>query len=379
MTWTHWDVIVVGVGGMGSATCLELARRGARVLGLEQFRLAHSRGSSHGQTRVIRTAYFEHPAYVPMVRRAFELWYDLEQQTGTKLLTECPCLNIGRPDSTLIAGVRRAAAEHQLAVEQLSADDIHRRFPVLHFDESYCGLLEQHAGFLDVENCVRNMVQAARRLGAVILSGVPVQSWQPHHDGVLVQTSIADFTADRLILTAGPWTRALLQDLKIPLTLMRQTLIWFDTKNDRRFRRDRFPIYLAELPEGTFYGLPVINSFGHKVAQHYGAPEKDRPEEIDRRITPADIEAVRTFLSEHVPDANGPFRFGQVCIYTLTPDRHFILDVHPEYPQVALAAGFSGHGFKFAPVVAEIMSDLIWSGRRAWPLEMFRLDRFDLP
>lgn len=376
MTWTHWDVIVIGVGGMGAAACWQLARRGARVLGLEQFRLAHSRGSSHGQTRVIRTAYYEHPAYVPMVRRAFELWYELEQLSGAKLLTECQCLNVGRIDSELIVGVNRAAREHDLAVESLTSGEIRRRFPALHFDESYCGVLENQAGFLDVERCVRTMIRVARRLGAVILSEVPVRGWSAGKDGIRVQTHLAEFAADRLVLAAGPWSRSLLQELSIPLTVMRQTLLWFGTRDDRLFRRDRFPIYLADVDGGAFYGLPVINAFGHKVARHYGAPERNNPAEIDRQIQPADVEAVRTFLSRHVPDALGPFRFGQVCMYTLTPDRHFILDLHPEHPEVAIAAGFSGHGFKFAPVIGEMISDLVWDGATHGPIDLFRLARF---
>lgn len=376
MNWKHWDVIVIGVGAMGAATCIELARRGARVLGLEQFRLGHSRGSSHGQTRVIRTAYYEHPTYVPMVRRAFDLWYDLEQQCGVKLLTECPCLNIGSSESELIAGVRRAAQEHRLPVEELSAEEIRRRFPVFRFDCDYQGIFETQAGFLDVEACVRAMIRQARRLGAIILSEVRVGSWRPTSQGVEIQTTLGDFSADRLVLTAGPWTRPLLQDLDVPLTVMRQTLLWFRTKDDRLFRRDCFPIYLADVPGGPFYGLPVINSFGHKVARHYGASELNDPSQICRQIQPMDTEAVRGFLTKHLPDANGPFQFGQVCMYTLTPDRHFVLDRHPEYPQVVVAAGFSGHGFKFAPVIGAIMADLVWSGQTTWALDLFRLNRF---
>jgi sarcosine oxidase len=378
MSGTHWDVIVVGVGAMGAATCRELARRGHRVLGLEQFRLGHSRGSSHGQTRVIRTAYYEHPVYVPMVQRAFELWYDLEQQTGVKLLTECPCLNIGRRDSELITGVRRAASEHRLLVEELSAAEFSRRFPPFQFDQGYCGIFERQAGFLDVEACVRALIRAARRLGAIILSEVQVAAWRVTSTGVEVETSIGKLTADRLVLTAGPWTRSLLQQLNCPLTVMRQTLLWFGTRDDRIFRRDRFPIYLAETPAGAFYGLPVINAFGHKVARHYGTTEVDGPEAVERSVSPDDVQPVQSFLAAHLPAVDGPCRFAQVCMYTLTPDRHFILDLHPQHSQVAIAAGFSGHGFKFTPVIGQIMADLAANGRTDWPTEMFRMLRFRL-
>jgi sarcosine oxidase len=376
MSAAKYDVIVIGVGGMGSATCFELARRGARVLGLEQFEPGHDRGSSHGQTRVIRTAYYEHPCYVPLVHRSFERWRELEQHTGRKLLTDCGCLNIGRPDSSVVAGVRQSALEHGLRVEELAGTEMRRRYPSMCFGDEYCGVLEHEAGFLFVEECVRAHCDAARSLGAEIQTQVVVRNWTVTSDGVDVMSERGRFHADRLVVTAGPWTGQLLQAWGKPLTLMRQTMLWFGTSDDSLFRRDVFPIYLAEVPEGYFYGLPVIDAAGHKVARHYGAPELRNPSDVKREIVLEDEQPVRAFLHRYLPDVSGPLNRGQVCTYTLTPDRHFILDRHPEHENVAIAAGFSGHGFKFAPVVGEIMADLVLEGRTKWPIERFRITRF---
>ncbi len=376
MTAAHCDVIVIGIGGMGSATCFELARRGVRVVGLEQFEIGHDRGSSHGQTRVIRTAYYEHPCYVPLVRRSFERWRDLEQHTGRKLLTDCACLNIGRPGSSVVEGVRQAAREHRLAVEELSGAEVRHRFPALQFGDDYRGMLEQEAGFLFVEECVKAHADAAKALGAEIRTGSEVRAWHTGADEVHVVTTMDTFRAARLVITAGPWTGQLLTAWGKPLSVMRQTMLWFGTRDDSLFRRERFPIYLAEAPEGYFYGLPVIDAAGHKVARHYGAPELARASQVNRNVVDADEQPVRVFLNRYLPDANGPLNRGQVCTYPLTPDRHFILDRHPEHENVAIAAGFSGHGFKFASIIGEIMADLALQGRTKWPIEMFKITRF---
>lgn len=372
-----YDAIVIGVGGMGSAAVFELARRGRNVLGLEQFDLVHDRGSSHGQTRVIRTAYFEHPNYVPLAQRAYQRWYDLEQLSGRHLLTECGCLNIGTPDSELIAGVRRAASEHRLPVEHLSAADLARRHPLLRFDESFAAVLEQQAGFLRVEECVRTHIEQARRLGAEIHEREPVVSWKANANDVEVRTAQQTYRAERLIVTAGAWSHAMLAELDVPLVVKRKVQLWFGTSGDQDFRRDVFPIYLANALGGFFYGFPVIDSLGHKAARHDEGETVADPALVDRGLRSEDEMDMRRFLSVHVPGANGPLRSQKVCLYTLTPDQHFVIDVHPHHPRVSLAAGFSGHGFKFAPVIGEILADLAEKGQTTWPIEMFRMGRFD--
>src|SRR4051812_39803300 len=262
MGQTAFDVIVVGAGGMGAAAAFELARRGRSVLALEQFPLVHDRGSSHGHTRIIRRAYYEHPAYVPLVQRAFERWYELEQRTGRHLLTECDCLCIGPPDGEVVNGVLTSARAHALAVERLDAANLRARFPQFRFEDGYAGVLEHGAGFLYVEDCVRAHLDAARSLGATIQPDEAVTAWHSDGRSVAVTTAKGEYRAAGLVLTAGPWAGGLLADRGAPLRVMRQTMLWFGTADDAAFRRDRFPIFLAEVPDGPFYGLPVMDGRG---------------------------------------------------------------------------------------------------------------------
>lgn len=369
-----FDVIVLGVGGMGSAACFELARRGRRVLGLEQFPPVHARGSSHGHTRIIRTAYHEHPNYVPLLRRAWERWYDLEQLTGRHLVTECPCLNIDPADGDLVNGARASVREHGLAAEDLPAAEIARRFP-FRFPDGYAGVLEQRAGFLYVEDCVRAHIDSAASLGAEIRAEEPVREWKAVGNGVEVVTDCGTYRAARLVVTAGAWATRVLADLGVPLTVMRQTLLWFAGTGEV-FRRDQFPIFIADVPTGPFYGLPAIDRFGLKIARHYGQPHLPNPDGVTWDVSPADEPPVRAFLDAHLPGTAGLLTKSQVCMYTLTPDKHFVIDRHPHFPQVAVACGFSGHGFKFASVVGEILADLADRGTTPHPIGMFAATRF---
>jgi sarcosine oxidase len=371
-----YDVIVLGVGGMGSAACFELARRGKRVLGLEQYPLVHERGSSHGQTRIIRTAYYEHPNYVPLLRRAWVRWYELEQRTGRKLLTECPCLNIGAENSELIAGVRASAAQHGLAIKNLTAAEMARRTP-FRFNDSYSGVLERQAGFLYVEECVKAHIDSAVSLGAEIHAEEAVREWNATGKGVEVVSERGEYRAEKLIVTAGAWATRLLADIGVPLTVMRQVMLWIDASaNPYMFRRDHFPIFIADAAGGPFYGLPAIDEYGLKIARHYGAPELPNPDGVSWDATTDDVPVIRAFLDKHVLGAGGAVSNGQVCMYTLTPDKHFVIDLHPEHANVAVACGFSGHGFKFSSVVGEVLADLVERGETRHSIEMFRANRF---
>jgi sarcosine oxidase len=370
-----FDVIVIGLGGMGSATLVALAARGIRVLGLEQFPFAHDRGSSHGQTRIIRTAYYEHPSYVPLVRRSFELWQRLESETGRSLLTASPCLNVGPPGGELLTGVQAAAVEHGLAVTSLTATEIERQFPPFRVGDEYAGLLEQDAGILAVEDCVRAHLDVAVNHGATVLAESPVREWSANDTGVTIHTATDTYHAGKLIVTAGAWATHSLADMGVPLTVMRQTMHWFRPADPAPFAVGRFPVFLLDTPGGAYYGLPAVDARGVKVARHYGAPELPGPEDVNWNVNDTDVSPVRSFLRQHLPTADGP-NTGQVCQYTLTPDRHFVIDWHPRYPNVAVAAGFSGHGFKFAPVVGEILADLVETGRTIWDISLFRATRF---
>ncbi len=371
----NYDVIVLGVGGMGAATLFELARRGRRVLGLDQFPLGHVLGSSHGHSRIIRQAYYEHPDYVPLVRRAYEGWYDLEQRVGRRLLTECPCLSLGAPDSPLVLGVRASAAQHGLSVEDLDAVGVRERYPAFHTGADMVGIVERSAGILAVDEGVAAHVSAARALGAEVREEAVVD-WTAAGAAVQVRTEKGSYAAARLVVTAGPWAGRFLGGLGVPLTVMRQVALWFAPREPAAFRRDVFPVFIADTPDGFFYGMPMLDDAGVKVAQHYGAPELSGPDAIERTVHEVDEVPVRRFLRFLLPASEGPCRRASICVYTLTPDRHFILDRHPEHECVAIAAGFSGHGYKFAPVVGEILADLAEQGRTRWPIGLFRIGRF---
>lgn len=369
-----YDTIVVGGGGMGSAAAAELARRGQRVLLLEQFPFVHDRGSSHGQSRIIRRAYFEHPAYVPLVRRSFDRWRELERETGTTLLKPSDCLCVGPTDGEVVRGVLASADQHGLDVERLDPPALRRRYPQFRFDGE-CGVLERDAGILFVEECVRAQLSAAARHGVTLHSDEPVISWHAD-DGVTVTTDKATYRADSLAIAAGPWAGGLLADLGAPLRVMRQVQLWFGSSQPGSVSLGNLPVFLADVPGGPFYGLPAIDGRGVKVARHYGERELLRPDQVDRATAANDETPVREFLNLHLPAVDGPLLSAKTCIYTLTPDRHFLIDKHPRHPNVVVAAGFSGHGFKFAPVVGEIVADLVQHGSTTWPIDLFRFDRF---
>lgn len=358
----HIDTIVIGLGGMGSAAAWACAQRGQSVLGLEQFPLVHQQGSSHGYSRIIREAYYEHPAYVPLVRQAYECWATIEQLINKSLLTPCQCANIGRPDSEIIKGVKRAASEHNLAVEHWSAEQLQANIPALRVPDDYVALVETNAGWLKVEDCVRSMQTLAIHQGAKLHSSEKVLSWACNDSHVTVTTDHATYLANHLIVTAGPWSNQMLTDLGLPLRIMRQLQLWFTppVHDANHFRLPHLPIFMVETPTGYFYGIPSDAGPGIKIAQHYGAPELTSPEQIVRHTTEYDLKPIRTFLQAYMPNlADAILAESAVCIYTLSPDRHFIIDRHPHYDRVALACGFSGHGFKFVPVVGEMLADLL--------------------
>jgi sarcosine oxidase len=372
-----YEVVVIGVGGMGSATVYHLARRGVRVLGLEQFDIPHELGSSHGITRIFRLAYAEHPNYVPLLRRAHELWRDLENHAGERLLITTGGIDIGPDNSTTLKGVLHCCSVHRLAHEVLSSAALRRRFPAYRLRSNMVGVYQADAGFLLPERCIVAHVFAAQEMGAEIHGRERVLSWRRDKNWLRITTNRSSYRARKIVITAGPWARTLvaeLRDLAIP---ERQVLLWTQPLDPEPFRLGNFPVFNMEAPEGRFYGSPIYAIPGFKLGKYHHRRERlENPDQIDRHCYPEDEKVLRRAIHRYFPGADGPTMSMRTCMFTNSPDEHFILDVHPQYPQVAVAAAFSGHGFKFCSVVGEIMADLALNGRTRWDISLFRLARF---
>lgn len=374
---THYDAIVLGTGGVGSAAAFHLARRGARVLGLDRFPGGHDRGSSHGQTRIIRQAYFEHADYVPLLRRAYELWGELESLADEKLFYRVGLLQIGPPAGYVIGGVLGAANQHGLAVDELTAAQSEARFPGFRVPDGMVGVFEPAAGYLRVERCVLAHLAAAKQQGATLKTGVTVISWHADADRVSVATDLGVFTADKLVITAGAWAPQLLADLGIKMTVRRKHLHWFQC-NDPVYRGPNAPTFFYEMPHGLFYGFPAADELGVKVAEHSGGETVTDPLTDPRPLEEQDLSRVRDFVGEQLPRVGKSARHTrhEVCFYTMSPDEQFIIDTHPRHKNVVFSAGLSGHGFKFTSVLGEIMADLALAGTTCQPIGFLSAGRF---
>ncbi len=363
------DVIVLGLGAMGSAALWRLAQRGLRVIGIEQFAIGHALGSSHGETRIIRKAYFEHPDYVPLLLRTYELWNDLERLAGRQLYHETGLVIAGPPTGEAVPGARLAAGRHGLRLENLSPADRRRRFPWLELSDSLDCVFEPEAGFLEVEHCVESMVSAGEHAGGQVYSEQRVVRWSAQAGHVVVETEQQRFEAASLVIAGGPWSSRLVADAGIPLEVVRKPTGWYATGQGSRRPTCGF---FVELPEGAFYGVPSTVDATTKVAEHSGGDPVHDPSALDRSWQPADESRIEWFLEHCLPGLGRETSRHSVCMYTLTPDRHFVIDRHPERDSVVLACGFSGHGFKFAPVVGEALADLAISGQTSLPIAFLR-------
>jgi monomeric sarcosine oxidase len=374
----RYDAIVLGVGGVGSAALWHLARRGVHVLGLDRFPPGHRRGSSHGSTRIIRQAYFEHPDYVPLVRRSYELWEELSQRRGERLYHQVGLLQVGPPEGEIVRGVRASATQHQLAIDELSPAEAMRRWPGFRIPESSTALFEHRAGYLHVEQCVRAHAEEAIAAGAELRLGVSVLQWRRQPDYYVVQTSAGEVTAERLVVAGGAWNRELLADLNLKLTVRRKHQYWFRAATLSYAAAAECPAYLFETANGKFYGFPQIDDAGVKVAEHTGGEEVANPLQRDAGIDAADRRRVEGFCREHLPDLSSELLRHEPCLYTLSADEHFIVDRHPQLPGLALAAGLSGHGFKFAAVLGEVLAEFVMDGKASLPVAFLGLGRAGL-
>lgn len=372
----HVDYLVLGLGGMGSSALYHLARRGLNVLGIEQFGVSHDRGSSHGETRIIRKAYFEHPNYIPLLERAYELWRELEQTSGKQLFIPCGLMVAGLPNGQVIQGVHEASRLYDVAVERVSSKDVEERFPGFQIPNEFEITYESEAGILFVEECVRTHIECAIAQGAQVCLDEKVHSVSIHDDSIEVTTDTQHYSASGMIVTAGAWSSSYLQELNLPLEVVRKLLFWNPVKQ---------PVYnldagkggfFFDMPYGEFYGLPSLDGKTLKLAEHTGGETVVDPDNLNRNLLEADTDSISRFISEVMP-ALGPMPTRHsTCMYTRTPDGHFIVDRHSQNQRVVYGAGFSGHGFKFASVVGEILADLVTQGTTKHPIDFLSASRF---
>lgn len=374
-----FDVIVVGVGSMGSATCRELARRGARVLGLEQFTIPHGLGSFHGWSRMIRLAYSEHPDYVPLLHRAYELWDRLENETGERVLFRTGGLYMGEQGSPFVQGASQSARDHKLAHAMLDHADLRREYPQFVLPEDYVALFEPMAGFLLSEQVVATLASLAMQAGAELHGHESVVAWKPEGTGVRVETAKGVYLARKLVVAGGAWSAKLLDTLGVRLNVTRQVLGWVQPKRFEPFALGNCPVWGIGHLDGTLhYGFPIVNTFpGLKTAYHSPGQSAD-PDRIVREPTAGDEETFRGVVRRYLPDADGPTLALRICMYTYSPDQHFIVGPlpGPASDRVVIACGMSGHGFKFSLVLGEALADLAAEGSTRLPIEFLSPTRF---
>ncbi len=369
-------VAVVGCGAMGAATGWRLATRGAQVVCFDRHSPPHSLGSSHGESRIIRTAYFEGPWYVPLVQEAFQLWRDLEQESGSHLLTMTGALMIGPPSAMAVVGAQGAAIEHGLDAHVLDANELRRRYPAHVIAGDDVAVLDVQAGFLLPEDAVSAMIDRIVALDGEVRRGVVVKDVSPHAEGVVVATDETRETFDAVVIAAGPWTSEL---FPLPLSVERQVMAWFEIEADGagRITPERFPVFIRETDGVGVYGMPTLDGTSLKIARHHGGELTD-PQTIRREVTDAELDPLRTFATTYLRGVTTRVTRSAVCMYTNTPDEDFVLDLHPDDPRIVVISACSGHGFKFAPVVGDIAADLVSYGRTVRDISRFSASRFSL-
>lgn len=371
----RFDVIVIGAGSMGASTCWDLANRGVKVLGIDQFHPPHEHGSHTGQSRIIRKAYFEHPDYVPLLERSYENWKKFEVETGATFYFETGIVYFGKPSHPTMQGVRKSAELYDLKADEINKKDSVKEFPAFRIPGDFQTLFEPEAGFVTPETSIRHYLQFAEKLGAKFKFGERVLSWKREGDGVKVTTDRETYFAEKLIITTGSWSSSLIPQLKSSLKVTRQTLAWISPKNPDLFSLGNFPCWFIEDEElGMFYGFPVLpfekfgGPIGLKLASHRPGETVD-PDHVERKTLRSEEESIRKILSKYLPEAGDEIITLKTCLYTYSPDENFIIDFLPgTNNRVIIACGFSGHGFKFVPVIGEILADLSVKGKTDLPI-----------
>jgi sarcosine oxidase len=376
----HFDVVVCGLGAMGSAALYHLARRGKRVLGLERYAPGHDRGSSHGRTRIIRLGYFEHPSYVPLLRRAYTLWRELEGATGRRLLHVTGIAEIGPPEGVLVNGTLAAARLHGLRHDVFAAAELMRRFPAFRVPPDHVGVIQPDGGFLDVEPSIAAQIALATAAGAEIRCGETIRAIEPRTGAVRIVSESGAVEAGAAIIAAGAWMPVLVPALADRLRATREVTGWFEVSDVDLIPAGRFPVFIIESRHGMHYGVPPQGGAGIgasiKVAKHHHRHETVDPDAYDRTVSAQDEALIRAAIADHLPAASGRLMAAETCLYTMTPDGHFLVDRLPDARNIVVASPCSGHGFKFAPVIGEILADLATTGRTAHDIARFSLARF---
>lgn len=372
------DVIVVGLGAHGSAAAASLSRRGLEVFGFDAHLMLHNFGSSHGESRIIREVYAEHPDYVPLIQQAYKIWKRLESESRrpVKLMHKTGGISIGRPQARSIIGIQKSAQVHNLELEILDPDEIHRRWPQLCPRDEMIGAYDDNAGVLFPEACVQAQLDDALKHGAVLQFGEPVYRWHPDGDGVKVYTEDRVFSAAKLVFAAGAWNGALVSKLNLPLKIERQVLFWFEpASSPELFKPARFPNASWEWSPGKALYCQADFGRGVKTAFHHNGEMLDDVDDLDREVRASDERNLRDAISDIMPQLGGRTRRSIVCMYTDTPDMHFLIDRHPGHPNVIISSACSGHGFKFSPAVGETIADLATGTQPAYDISLFGIDR----
>lgn len=372
------QVVVIGAGAMGAAAAYHLARRGADVAAFDRFDVPNAMGSSGGESRMIRMCYYEHPDYVPLLRRSYELWGELTDEAHQPILEVTRGLFVGTAASALVSGAMKAAKEHGLDHDVLTNADLRQQFAQFVVDDDMVALLEPSAGFIRPEMAVAAHARLAIQHGARVYANEAVIEWHADREAITVVTAGRTLRAESLLLCAGAWTSQLVREFGVRLAVTRQVLAWVMPDDAALFTLGSCPVWAVEHSGGDFhYGFPILDaSRGLKVGRHAPAMRAD-PDRVVRTPQAGDEDTVRPFLRRYVPGADGGLREMTVCLYTNSPDAHFIIDRHPGHPRVYVACGFSGHGFKFAPVIGEALADLALTGTTSLPVGFLGLSRFN--
>jgi sarcosine oxidase len=380
---THYDVIVLGVGSMGSAACYQLAKRGFRVLGLEQFDIPHELGSHAGQSRIIRKAYGEGSDYVPLLERAYQNWKTLESETGSQVYYKTGLIYFGAQDDPFLKTVKSSSVKYKIPVNNLTAAECDRKYPQFKLPQNFQRLEEPDAGFITPERSILLFVEQAIKNGAVIRTKEKVIEWKRENGSVTVVTNQGTYTANKLVITAGPWTGKMMPALASKLTITRQAVAWVKPKKWDNFTLGKFPCWILENKDHDFYGFPILpvgtfgGPLGLKLALHYPGAETTDPDAVNRNTKASDEKILIEFLNEFIPEGYENTLVMKTCLYTNSPDNDFIIDYLAGFDKdVVFATGFSGHGFKFVSVVGEVLADLALNGSTSLPIGFLKAKRF---